>query len=68
MPEVGFEPTHPKITELKSAALDQLGHPGCVLLIITKCNVITYYILLLINAIISNKRLSRTGIEPVSAG
>ena len=22
MPEVGFEPTHPKITELKSAALD----------------------------------------------
>ena len=23
MPEVGFEPTHPKITELKSAALDR---------------------------------------------
>ena len=22
LPEVGFEPTHPKITELKSAALD----------------------------------------------
>ena len=22
VPEVGFEPTHPKITELKSAALD----------------------------------------------
>ena len=29
---VGFEPTHPKITELESAALDQLGHEcfcGC---------------------------------------
>ena len=23
VPEVGFEPTHPKITELKSAALDR---------------------------------------------
>ena len=25
---VGFEPTHPKIVELKSTALDQLGHPS----------------------------------------
>ena len=24
----GFEPAHPEITELKSAALDQLGHPS----------------------------------------
>ena len=30
MLEVGFEPTHPKITELKSAALDQLGHPSSI--------------------------------------
>ena len=29
--EAGFEPAHPKITELKSAALDQLGHPSCIL-------------------------------------
>ena len=26
--EAGFEPAHPEITELKSAALDQLGHPS----------------------------------------
>ena len=29
--EAGFEPAHPKITELKSAALDQLGHPSYTL-------------------------------------
>ena len=28
MLEAGFEPAHPEITELKSAALDQLGHPS----------------------------------------
>ena len=29
MPEVGFEPTHPKITELKSAALDHSAIQAC---------------------------------------
>ena len=27
----GFEPAHPEITELKSAALDQLGHSSAAL-------------------------------------
>ena len=29
LPEVGFEPTHPKITELKSAALDHSAIQAC---------------------------------------
>ena len=29
VPEVGFEPTHPKITELKSAALDHSAIQAC---------------------------------------
>ena len=31
VPEVGFEPTHPKITELKSAALDHSAIQAVVL-------------------------------------
>ncbi len=42
LPEVGFEPTHPKITELKSAALDHSAIQAYLLLLLLYIYIISY--------------------------
>ena len=53
--QLGFEPTHPKITELKSAALDHSAIQACVC--IDK----------IIDSARAHVRTSATGFEPARA-
>ncbi len=51
LPEVGFEPTHPKITELKSAALDHSAIQAYLLLLLLYILYILYHMIIIITII-----------------